>query len=340
VAFVVASAVGVLATIALSVGAQDRPPVTFPGISTTPHPSCPAVTVQRQGDQAKALYRSNAGGTWDLGEGVWRGLSYPVRSESWTRGCVTGGVVHGPIPRAATRDAWYDGIGGDRVSGEGLRITMSGAEQSWLTVKDMVVSDMEDAFDPNAGGTSARTHLDHVRAEYIRDDCIENEDPVHSMYVTNSFLDGCFTAFAERPPGSTRAQDGTTPADFVVENSLVRVAPQPLGPEYCGSEGVSRGRCLPDGDAWLGAYGIWKWSDRAAANVEVRNTVFRLDVPSYSSCRAQQWPSGTYENVTLVWTGAGAYATAGGCSNTLPPGVTLTQDKSVWTQAVETWQRQ
>ena len=80
---------------------------------------------------------------------------------------------------------------------------------------------------------------------------------------------------------------------------------------------------------WLGAFGIWKWSRAAAATVTVRNTVFRLDMPSYSTCAAQRWPSGTYRNVWLVWTGAGPYATAGGCVNTLPAGVTLTTDGAV-----------
>ena len=50
---------------------------------------------------------------------------------------------------------------------------------------------------------------------------------------------------------------------------------------------------------WLGAYGIWKWSDEAASKVTVRDTIFRLDMPSYSSCSSQEWPAGTYENVTV-----------------------------------------
>ena len=192
-----------------------------------PASAVPGARRGRDGEQSGALYKSNTTGTWNLRGAVWRGLSYPVRSESWTQGCVEGGVVHGPIPRAATRDTWYDGIGGTAATGEGLRVTMTKTAQSWVAATDMFVEDMEDAYDPNAADATARTYLDHVRAEHIRDDCIENEDPVHHMYVTNSFFDGCFTAFAERPPGSTSAQNGTTPADFVVENSLVHVTPNP-----------------------------------------------------------------------------------------------------------------
>ena len=49
------------------------------------------------------------------------------------------------------------------------------------------------------------------------------------------------------------------------------------------------------------------------------------------------WPAGTYENVKVVWTGKGSYATAGGCKNVLPAGVTLTTDKSVWDNAKSAW---
>ena len=102
---------------------------------------------------------------------------------------------------------------------------------------------------------------------------------------------------------------------------------------------MSSGRCRPTStaDVWLGAHGIWKWSWAAAKDVTIRNTVFRLDQASYSSCSPQQWPAGSYQDVTLVWTGAGAYSTAGGCRNVLPAGVTLTTDRSVWDNARSAW---
>ena len=108
---------------------------------------------------------------------------------------------------------------------------------------------------------------------------------------------------------------------------------------YCNSTKVTSGRCKATSDpqVWLGAHGIWKWSQAAASKVTVRNTIFRLDMASYSSCLPQQWPAGTYENVTLVWAGTGPYATAGGCNNVLPSGVTLTTDVSVWNNAKAAW---
>ena len=88
---------------------------------------------------------------------------------------------------------------------------------------------------------------------------------------------------------------------------------------------------------WLGAHGIWKWSSAAAGTVVVRNSIFRLDLPSYSACTSQQWPNGTYQDVVLVWAGAGPYASAGGCVNTLPPGVRLTTDVGEWDRAKAAW---
>lgn len=307
------------------------------GPTTISFPGCPSTTVTRTGPQSAALHRDNRVGTWDLSDAVWTGVSYPIRADRWTRGCLRGGEVDGAVRRTATRDEWYDGVDGERVGGEAVAITVRGPGSPWLYIEDLYVHDIEDAYDPNADAPSAATYLDHVHAEHVRDDCIENEEGVHNLYINDSFFDGCFTAFAERPPGSTSGGVGTTDASFVLENSLVYVEPQPLGEEYCDRTSAERGRCLEDGSTWLGAYGIWKWSDQAAANVEVRNSIFRLDLPSYSSCRAQEWPPGTYEDVTLVWTGSSDYRTAGDCINELPRGVRLTTDLAVWEGAVADW---
>ena len=181
--------------------------------------------------------------------------------------------------------------------------------------------DIEDAYDPNGTSTAHTMYLDHVEARYIRDDCIEDEgtgtsEKPMNVVINNSLFDGCFTGFAERPTWSNSAsQNGSGAQSLTVDNSLMYIQPQPLGPNYCSSSKVSSGRCKPTGtsNVWLGAHGIWKWSAAAAKNVTIRNTIFRLDQASYSSCASQQWPAGTYQNVKLVWTGSGSYATAPGC---------------------------
>ena len=307
--------------------------------------SCPAVSLTRTGSQDQALEADNDRGTWDLRGAVWdentpSPIEYPVRSEAWTKGCILGGTINGDIPRRWTRDQWYDGEDGGVASGsEAFRQTMTDTPGNFIVIRGAYVEDFEDAYDPNSHRESNTTYLLHVRARYIRDDCVENEDVPHNLVIRDSFFDGCFTAFAERPHGSSTARNGRGDHSFTVESSLIHVRPQRLGPNYCGDDEVEEGRCrpTPQRDMWLGAYGIWKWSDEAAREVTVRDTIFRLDMPSYSSCSSQEWPSGTYEDVTLVWTGPGRYRTAGGCDNRLPKGVTLTRDLDDWRQAKQAW---
>ena len=318
--------------------------LVFRSIADPAQPVCPTTKITRTGDQTTGINQANTEGTWDLTGASWTdgaGGDYPIRSDSWTRGCIIGGSYYGHIPRTATRDVWYDGEGGSGVgNGDVFRQTLTNTSGNYLYQRDSFASDHEDAYDPNATQAGQLITLDHVRAEWIRDDCVENEGPVvASVVITNSLLDGCFTAFAERPSGAPTAQNGTGEASFTVENSLVYVQPQPLGPNYCSTSGVTRGRCKTTGaaDVWLGSYGIWKWSTKAASKVTVRNTIFRLDMPSYSSCSSQSWPAGTYEDVTLVWTNPEPYATAGDCSNVLPDGVALTTDIGVWDTAKAAW---
>jgi len=317
---------------------------TRPASAATP--SCPPVAKTRSGEQHRAVDATDDGHSWKLSGAVWNHVApdpidYPVRSDAWTRGCIFGGKVIGNVPRRWTRDQWYDAEdGGRRLGGDAFRPTMTDTSDNYLRIKGAYVSDFEDAFNPDAARRDATTYLEHVHTRYIRDDCVENEEVPHNLVITDSLLDGCFTAFAERPSGEHHARNGQGSQRFVVRDSLVYVQPQRLGPNYCDADGVRLGRCRRIAkNTWLGAYGIWKWSPDAARSVTVTHTIFRLDVPSYSSCAAQQWPAGTYRHVTLVWTGKGRYRTAGGCHNVVPRGVKVTRDVRVWKRAKRAWLR-
>lgn len=323
-----------------------------PSQSATAMPTCPTTAaLTKTGTQTGYINQTNTNQTWNLTGAVWNSTPssahyYPVRSDAFTKGCIIGGSVDGRVPRSATRDQWYNGEdGGTRLGGEAFRQTLTNTSGNFLVLRNTYAKDIEDAYDPNGTSTAHTMYLDHVRAEYVRDDCIEDEgtgtsEKPMSVVINNSLFDGCFTGFAERPTWSNSAsQNGSGAQSLTVDNSLMYIQPQPLGPNYCSSSKVSSGRCKPTGtsNVWLGAHGIWKWSAAAAKTVTIRNTIFRLDQASYSSCASQQWPAGTYQNVKLVWTGSGSYATAGGCKNVLPPGVTLTTDKSVWDNAKAAW---
>jgi len=313
--------------------------------------ACPPVQVTRTGAQSTPVEGAASDATWDLRGAVWDRVApdpilYPVRSEAWTRGCIVGAQVNGDVPEGATRDQWFDGKhGGPRLGGEVFRVTLTNTPGNYVTIRDTVAADFEDAYDPNGWSPASTMYLDHVQARYIRDDCVENEGdgppqvPV-TLVVRRSLFDGCFSGFAERPPGAgSEATRGAGSSSLSVDDSLMYIQPQPLGPLYCSKKQARLGRCRTTAQpkVWLGSYGIWKWSRAAAARVTVRNTVFRLDMPSYSTCAGQDWPSGSYRNVWLVWTGAGPYGSAGGCTNRLPAGVRLTTDARVWDRAKADW---
>jgi hypothetical protein len=61
----------------------------------------------------------------------------------------------------------------------------------------------------------------------------------------------------------------------------------------------------------------------------MRDSILMLDA---SRPGQNSWPSGTYDNVILIWGGAGSYP-----GKTPPPGVTVTEDKTIWTLAKANW---
>ncbi len=314
-------------------------------------PTCPSTRLTKTGTQSTAVNQTNNGGTWNLTGAVWdkvapSPIAYPVRSDAWTRGCLVGATVYGDVPKSATRDQWYNAEdGGTRQGGEAFRQTLTDTPGNFLLMRDTYAEDYEDAYDPNGVSAADTMYLDHVQAKYIRDDCIENEGSGNverpmNLVINRSLFDGCFTGIAERPMyAGGSVQNGSGPQSLTIDNTLMYIQPQPLGPNYCSDAQVTTGRCKATSrsNVWMGAHGIWKWSRAAASKVTIRNSVFKLDMASYTSCGAQVWPAGTYQNVTLVWAGAGPYATAGGCKNTLPAGVTLTTDNSVWSKAKAAW---
>ncbi len=152
-----------------------------PAIGAAGLPACPTTSLTRTGSQTTAVDAAATDATWDLRGAVWdhvapAPISYPIRSDAWTRGCIVGGQVNGNVPEAATRDQWFDGKdGGPRLGGEVFRVTLTGTPGNYVLIRDTVAQDFEDAYDPNGLSPAQTMYLDHVQARYIRDDCIENE---------------------------------------------------------------------------------------------------------------------------------------------------------------------
>ena len=191
-----------------------------PSQSATAMPSCPSTaTLTKAGSQTSYINQTNTNQTWNLTGAVWSGTPtsahyYPVRSDAFTRGCIIGGSVDGGVPKTATRDQWYNGEdGGTRLGGEGFRQTLTKTAGNWAVLRNTSVSNIEDAYDPNTEDASHTYYLDHVRAEMIRDDCLENEgtgtaEKPMNVVINNSMFDGCFTGpttaprTASAPPAS------------------------------------------------------------------------------------------------------------------------------------------
>lgn len=348
-----AALTGVLA-LTISATHVERPSSNpYPGVTTIAFPSCPATTLTLSGSQTAQAYQDSTNETWDLSAASWDGntpetLQYPIRSDAMTKGCILGATTHGNIAHTgtcSTRDEWWGGVGCTHWGSEVYRMTMTDTANNWVLIRDDNVENDEDLYDPNHVRDDSSMYLDHIHGNHGRDDCIENEGSglpqrPGNVYVNNSLFENCFVFLAERPPGSTTADNGTGNTTVKIENSLIELAPSRLGPNFCNETKVTQGRCIVDGSAWIGNYGVWKWSDAAASTVIVRDTIFKVEMPSYSSCQGNVWPDGTYENVTFVWAGTGSWDTAGSCTNTLPAGVTLTTDTSVWTDAVANWNNQ
>ena len=343
---ILAGAIGVAIIAIRVVGPPSSNP--YPGTTDIAFPSCPPTTLTLSGTLNTTTKKDNPGGTWDATGATFDELDYPMKSHDWDHGCVLGGTDDGPNSPRKTRDQWFNGLdGGGDSGGETINILIdNNGEPGWLYLKDTKARWQQDFMDPNAELVRSSAYFNHLYGQDIQDDCLEAEGAdgtsnYHTMnvYINNTYCEG-FSIFGERPCRGCTAQNGTTNANLVVQNSLFYLKPMKLGPTYCIDSPIDRrGRCRYTGTpgVYEGSYGIWKWSKLSAAHVALKNVIFRLDMPSYSTCSSQQWPAGTYKNVTVVWTGSGPYSSAGGCTNKLPAGVTLTTDVSVWDKAKAQW---
>jgi phosphatidylinositol-3-phosphatase len=158
------------------------------------------------------------------------------------------------------------------------------------------------------------TRIDDMYASYIRDDCVS--DLSHANLVINdSLFDGCHTGI------SWQSNETTTSGinfQLQINDSLFYIQPMAQG---------TGGTCDNRLSGGLGNGAMWKME--GSHPVDLHNVVIRQDLGS-TDC-VDEWPAGTYDNVTFVWGSASAYP------GTLPAGVTLTRDLNVWDNAKAAW---
>jgi hypothetical protein len=227
---------------------------------------------------------------------------------------VRGGSVIGIQPRELP---WR--IVKGRYDGDAVRIQSAGP----MVVDGLYSENVEDTFSPRGGG---RWTIRNCYARYLRDDFVEN-DGLQSGEVDDCLVEGCHVFISARPgkraAPKALAEKKANPPHVVVRRTVVHVPALP----YDGDMKQADRETIVDGKA---GGKLFKWSP-AGGTLDVSDSVFRVDVISPSGSNSMHFPAGTYRNVTLVWLGGGDYPAP------IPPGVTVTDDVSLWERARKAW---
>ncbi|WP_411151297.1 hypothetical protein [Streptomyces sp. A30] len=300
--------------------------------------------------------------TWDLRDATWQGAApdggtpdstrYPFRLDDTGTGgvCVIGGLMVGNIPREFSRDEFYRAdtpypgtTDPQEWDNEGFRWDMD-APSDWVYQHGGYIENVSDALDPNSTSAESTSYFERMHLVDIRDDCIENEGPgftPHNIVVRNSLFDGCHAGFSARQSDESQVVTPTGPSALTVEDSLVYIKPNELGPQYCAEgPGPCATIAAPPAPAvnYMGNHSLFKFGPDGPGSVTLRNVVVRIDMPTNWSLANNHWPeSGTYENVTLVWTGQARYGDFPWGPAGKPDGVTVTTDVGVWDEAKAAW---
>jgi hypothetical protein len=236
---------------------------------------------------------------------------------SWTsaRACVLGGTVLSSVDRGRTWEDLERNYNGDALD--------IGVEADWAVVDGLRADNVFDAIAVQ-GPAEAELVVRNVHLTDIRDDCIENDHNPKSLTIQSSLLDGCFTGISERPDERQHPQPMAAPgAVTILDGVLLRVKAQPFGTACHHAAACADGK---------GANGLFKWSPAGTPSVRIRDSILRVDRYSAYGPSEMLFPPGTVvENSVLVWLGPGAYPAS------LPPGLGVTTDVTVWDRARSAW---
>ena len=157
----------------------------------------------------------------------------------------------------------------------------------------------------------ARFLLEGSYLKGVHDDAVQNDD-LMSGTVRDCLFDGVFVGFSEQPPGHDSYSNRRSV--LKVDGVIARFAPNVY-------------------DGKLGSGIVFKWSETKAGTVDVRRSIFFVEENSNLNLSGQRFPPGIYRDVTLVL----GPDFKGSWPVTLPPGVRVTRDVSVYTKARDAW---
>jgi hypothetical protein len=254
----------------------------------------------------------------------WSGVTstaYPASTSAFsfgtsTRGtdtCVLDPTVQGSVDPNQTWDYYHSHYDAACVKVVGF---------DWLQVLRARCDSVEDGIRVEEGAPNSNVTRFNVSGAYlsnVRDDCMDDDDILGGQ-VRDSLWEGCNSGFAERP--STSAGTWTSPADETVTLDHVLIGMQET----------------PHATKGYGEGPLFKWS-ASSNHLVIKCSLFKVDSLSIDGKKAMAIPAGTVVDdsacprkpTTIVWLGGGAYP------GTLVPGITVTSDPAVWTNAVASW---
>jgi len=247
--------------------------------------------------------------------------------------CWAGGYVRSDKPWDASWDDHKDLEGPTRNS---TAITNSAHE---MTITGLHYFNVHDGPRTN---NAYSWQVQHSWGEYVRDDCIEN-DQIHSGRVYDTLFDGCYTGISTEASSGDALQGGQL---VELEGILLRMEPMPYPYKWQEKSGIIG----VDGEPYDGTgvpYGhgdIFKLDDDDIdrnPHFSIRNSVFLLT--HYTTASKANFPPESLvdacENVTIIWLGGGEYpgdlptAKFPGCFTIL----TGQQGIGYWVERVADW---
>lgn len=268
------------------------------------------------------LNKPLAGHTYDFrGEKVEKpGTDHLIDIQGTSDGCYVGSTTTGTQARSLT---WLQMKKGGYDKG-GVHFGNMNKDAD-VVIDGAHIVNVEDGLmmprDPTHNSKNITWTLRNSWLDYIRDDAIENDACLDGT-VKNVLIDNTHMGFAARPGKSTDTS-GMRKATWAVEDTLMH-----LGCKPDTRTDIYRGvGACPAGESHAQ---LFKQS-ACSGTFHMKNVILRVDAIGTSGKSVMGFPPGTYENVTLVWLGAGSYP------QPLPPGVTQTKDVAVWNAARAKW---
>ena len=300
------------------------PPPPGPVLSCLEKPSNQIHQVTLNPDNLYTLTSPVAGHTYDYrGQRVQRlPTSHLMSIQKAGDMCLTGATAIGTQPRSAT---WLEVKRQYDHGGIQYGNMLSGAD---AVIQGVRIENVEDGLmmprDPSHNGKNITWRLEDAWLEYIRDDGVENDSCLNGT-IRNTLMDNIHMGLAARP---SKGNDVPTLVDakWDIDGLLLHLG---CKPDTRGSGEIYRGPgSCPAGTS---VAQVFKTSG-CIGSITMKNSVIRLDAVGNGGPDQMRWLPGTYENVTLVWRGPGAYP-----GPALPRGVTLTTDINAWNNARAAW---